>query len=64
LMQELEEGVAPGYWEVVRKQVEAAIPLGRYAKAEEVAQLVCFLGSDDSRYITGTTQVITGGFHT
>jgi NAD(P)-dependent dehydrogenase (short-subunit alcohol dehydrogenase family) len=64
LMQELEEGVAPGYGEVVRKQVEAAIPLGRYAHAAEVAQLVCFLGSDDSRYITGTTQVIAGGFHT
>jgi NAD(P)-dependent dehydrogenase (short-subunit alcohol dehydrogenase family) len=64
LMQELEEGVAPGYGEVVRKQVEATIPLGRYANPEEVAQLIYFLGSDESRYITGTAQVIAGGFHT
>jgi NAD(P)-dependent dehydrogenase (short-subunit alcohol dehydrogenase family) len=64
LMQELEEDVASGYGEVVRKQVEATIPLERYAQAAEVAQLVSFPGSDDSRYITGTTQVIADSFHT
>ncbi len=64
LMRGLEEGVAPGHGTEARKQLEAMIPLGRYAQAEEVAGLVSFLASDDSRYITGTTQVIAGGFHT
>jgi NAD(P)-dependent dehydrogenase (short-subunit alcohol dehydrogenase family) len=64
LMRGLEEGLAPGHGTEARKQIEATIPLGRYAQAEEVAGLVSFLASDDSRYITGTTQVIAGGFHT
>jgi NAD(P)-dependent dehydrogenase (short-subunit alcohol dehydrogenase family) len=64
LMQSLEEGVAPGYGQEVRKQLEAIIPMGRYAQAEEVAQMVFFLGSDESRYITGATHIIAGGFHT
>ncbi|HEX8656883.1 MAG TPA: SDR family NAD(P)-dependent oxidoreductase [Hymenobacter sp.] len=61
LMEALEEGVAPGDGALVRQQLEAAIPLGRYAQAEEAAQLAAFLGSDESQYITGTTQVLAGG---
>jgi NAD(P)-dependent dehydrogenase (short-subunit alcohol dehydrogenase family) len=64
LMRGLEEGVTPGHGAEAKKQMEAMIPLGRYAQAEEVAGLVSFLASDESRYITGTTQVIAGGFHT
>jgi len=64
LMEALEEGVAPGNGALVRQQLEAAIPLSRYAQAEEAAQLVAFLGSDESHYITGTTQVLAGGMHT
>lgn len=37
------------------------IPPGRYAAPLEIAKPVFFLGSDDSRFITGTTQVIDGG---
>lgn len=64
LMQSLEEGIAPGHGEEVRKQVESIIPFGRYAQADEVAKLAFFLASDDSQYITGSTHVIAGGFHT
>ena len=39
----------------------AAVPLGRLATAEEVAQSMVFLLSGASSYITGATLVIAGG---
>lgn len=42
---------------------EAALqPLGRLGQAEEVAELVYFLGSDKAKFITGSLQVIDGGY--
>jgi 3-oxoacyl-[acyl-carrier protein] reductase len=37
------------------------IPLGRFGQVEDVAQLILFLSSDESSYITGTTVLIDGG---
>ena len=37
------------------------IPLGRFAEAEEVARIACFLLSDDARYITGQVVQADGG---
>lgn len=37
------------------------IPLGRLAEAREVSDLVVFLSSDESSYMTGTEQIIDGG---
>jgi NAD(P)-dependent dehydrogenase (short-subunit alcohol dehydrogenase family) len=39
----------------------ASIPLQRLGDAEDVADLVCFLASARTRYITGTTIDIDGG---
>lgn len=61
MMRSLEDGYAPGQAEAAKKEMEKAIPLGRYAEAIEIAQLVLFLASDESKFITGTTQVIDGG---
>lgn len=61
MMRSLEEGFAPSQGAEAKKGFEQTIPLGRYAKPEEIAQLVLFLASDDSQFITGTTQVIDGG---
>jgi len=47
--------------EEIQKQTQAEVPMGRYGKAEEVADLVVFLGSDRASYITGTTLQIDGG---
>ena len=46
-------------------QEEAGLqPLGRLGQPEEVAELVLFLASDKSKFITGSLQVIDGGYTT
>lgn len=45
----------------VRQTITSRIPLGRYGQPEEIAKLVIFLASDDSRFITGSQYRIDGG---
>ncbi len=45
----------------VRANVAAATPLRREGKAAEVADLVLYLASDDSSFITGASMEINGG---
>lgn len=47
--------------EEIQKETKAEVPMGRYGRAEEVANLVVFLGSNRASYITGTTLQIDGG---
>ena len=58
--------VQPGYTETPmiegRGYNADFVPLGRFAKPEEIASLILFLISDEAAYITGTEQVIDGGF--
>ena len=37
------------------------LPLGRHGEPEEVSELVCFLASDASSFITGMEHIIDGG---
>lgn len=37
------------------------IPMGRFGEAEEIAQAVVFLASDESSFVTGTTFLVDGG---
>ncbi|HSH41339.1 MAG TPA: SDR family oxidoreductase [Arenicellales bacterium] len=64
MMRSLEEGFAPGHGDEMKQTFTARIPLGRYGRNEDMANLALFLASDESEFITGATYVIDGGFTT
>jgi glucose 1-dehydrogenase len=52
---EIEENAA------LNAQLMAEIPLGRWGRPEEVAELATYLASDVAGYVTGSTHFIDGG---
>jgi glucose 1-dehydrogenase len=52
------------YYQVgdVAQRRDAAVPVGRVAKPDDIADIVTFLASDRARYITGADLVADGGF--
>jgi 3-oxoacyl-[acyl-carrier protein] reductase len=64
--------VAPGFIEThmtdslaeeIKEQYKKSIPLGRYGTSSDVAELVLFLASDKSQYITGQVINVDGGLY-
>jgi 2-keto-3-deoxy-L-fuconate dehydrogenase len=53
---------ATGDYEAAKAAFIARQPIGRIAKAEEIAALVVYLASDESSYTTGVAHVIDGGW--
>ena len=61
MMRSLEEGFNPGRGDEVKQQLSDTIPLGRYGESLDIANLVLFLASDDSAFITGAQYPVDGG---
>ena len=55
-------GEQVGSYEKALSQFIARQPMGRVATAEEIAALVVYLASDESRFVTGQPHVIDGGW--
>ncbi len=62
--------VAPGFIrtdmtkELPEKELKKLIPMNRFGEPDEVAEVVGFLASDKSSYITGETISVNGGLYT
>ena len=62
--------VAPGYIktdmtkDLDENMLKAMIPVGRFGTAEEVAEVVGFLASEKSSYVTGEVISVNGGIYT
>lgn len=61
MMRSIETNAMKGHEDEARKRFEASVPLGRYAEAEEIADLMLFLASDKASFITGAYYRIDGG---
>jgi len=61
MMRSIETNAMKGREEEARKQFESSVPLGRYAEADEIADLMLFLASDKASFITGAYYRIDGG---
>lgn len=51
-----------GDYEAAQQAFVARQPMGRLGRAEEIAALVAYLGSDDAAFTTGAVHVIDGGW--
>jgi 3-oxoacyl-[acyl-carrier protein] reductase len=65
----LVNAVSPGFIDtemtkdLPKEQIMSTIPLGRFGKASEVADVVSFLASDKATYITGQVIAVNGGIY-
>ena len=62
MMRSIEEGFSPGDGDKIKDMFETQIPLGRYAEPVDIANVMLFLASDDSAFVTGSVYMADGGY--
>ena len=62
MMRRLEEGFIPGQQDAAHESISSSIPLGRYGQPEDIANLMLFLASEESQYLTGGIYMADGGY--
>ncbi|SFM29299.1 SDR family NAD(P)-dependent oxidoreductase [Salibacterium qingdaonense] len=61
MMRSLEQGMNPEDAEAAKEEQTEAIPLARYGESQDIANLVLFLASDESKFISGSQYRVDGG---
>ena len=61
MMRSLEEGMMPEDTSAAHDMMSANIPLGRYAEPKDIANMMLFLASDESAFLTGGVYMADGG---
>ena len=61
MMRTIEAGAGKGSTEDAKETISQDIPLGRYGEVSDIANLVLFLASDESTFITGCQYRVDGG---
>lgn len=61
MMQAIHEAVSPDDPALFQSALAATVPMGRYARPDEIARLIRFLCSDESSFSTGSCFVADGG---
>jgi len=58
------EGAADRLWpsDELERAVWGQIPLGRFGRAREVAEMVCYLASPAAEWVTGSIMLVDGGW--
>lgn len=61
MIERIARGISPNDSDEFRQLARTLVPLARYSTADEVAQLMLFLASDESRFCTGGVYPVDGG---
>lgn len=62
MMRQLEQSAGPDMEEMIKQKMIDLIPMKRYAEPDEIAKVMLFLAGDDSRFCTGGSYLVDGGY--